>query len=233
MKARRWHRGTLLGLVLAVTLVAAGCGDDGGDGGSTDTTAGAGAAPAVDEALAAKVPDTIKSDGKLLIGTDPTYALNEFLDTDGKTAIGFDVDLFNAVAAKLGLGKDRVAASKFADIIPGLQSASTRPGCRRSPSTTSASSRSTWSATSAPAPSGDQDGNPGIQPDNACGKKVAVQTATVQETEDLPQRNKDCESAGNPAITIDSYQDQGQASAAVVSGKDDAMLADSRWSPTP
>ena len=47
------------------------------------------------------------------------------------------------------------------------------------------------------------------------------------QTEDLPQRNKDCESAGNPAITIDSYQDQGQASAAVVSGKDDAMLADS------
>ena len=42
-----------------------------------------------------------------------------------------------------------------------------------------------------------------------------------------PSATKACKSAGKPAITIDSYQDQGQATAAVVSGKDDAMLADS------
>ncbi|HEX5877901.1 MAG TPA: transporter substrate-binding domain-containing protein, partial [Actinomycetota bacterium] len=102
MKARRWRRGALFGLVLAMALVAAGCGDDGETtgGGTTDTTA---AAPAVDEALAAKVPDAIKSDGKVLIGTDASYAPNEFLDADGKTVVGWDVDLFNAVAAKLGL----------------------------------------------------------------------------------------------------------------------------------
>jgi polar amino acid transport system substrate-binding protein len=71
-------------------------------------------------------------------------------------------------------------------------------------------------------------GNPsGVQPDAACGKKVAVQTGTVQDTEDLAKRTKDCTSAGKPEISIDRYQDQGQASAAVVSGKDDAMLADS------
>ena len=127
MKARRWRSGALLGLVLAVALVAAGCGDDGDGDGSTETTAGAGAAPAVDEALAAKVPDAIKSDGKLLIGTDPTYAPNEFLDTDGKTVIGFDVDLFNAVAAKLGL-ETEWQPSKFADIIPGVQSAKYEAG---------------------------------------------------------------------------------------------------------
>src|SRR4029453_179599 len=75
---------------------------------------------------------------------------------------------------------------------------------------------------------GTKKGNPsGVQPDDACGKKVAVQTATVQETEDLPKRQEACKSAGKPAITVDSYQDQGQATAAVVSGKDDAMLADS------
>jgi len=31
-------------------------------------------------------------------GTDSTYAPSEFLDKDGKTVIGFDVDLFNTVA---------------------------------------------------------------------------------------------------------------------------------------
>jgi polar amino acid transport system substrate-binding protein len=205
MKARRWRRGALLGLVLAVTLVAAGCGDDSdtGTGGSTDTTA---AAPAVDDALAAKVPDAIKSDGKILIG----------------------VDLFNAVAAKLGL-KTQWQPSKFADIIPGVQSGKYEAGVSSFTINDERKQQVNMiSYFSAGTQWGTKKGNPsGIQPDNACGKKVAVQTATVQETEDLPKRDKDCQAAGNPKITIDSYQDQGQATAAVVSGKDDAMLADS------
>jgi polar amino acid transport system substrate-binding protein len=227
MKARRWRRGTLLGLVLAVTLVAAGCGDDSdtGTGGSTDRTA---AAPAVDDALAAKVPDMIKSDGKLLLGTDPTYAPNEFLDTDGKTVIGFDVDLFNAVAAKLGL-QTEWQPSKFADIIPGVQSGKYEAGVSSFTINDERKQQVNMiSYFNAGTQWGTKKGNPAdVQPDDACGMKVAVQTATVQETKDLPQRNKDCESAGKPAITIDSYQDQGQATAAVVSGKDDAFLADS------
>jgi polar amino acid transport system substrate-binding protein len=227
MKARRWRRGALLGLVLAVTLVAAGCGedDDAGTGAGTETTA---AAPAVDEALAAKVPDTIKSDGKVLIGTDASYAPNEFLDTDGKTVIGWDVELFNAVAAKLGLQTEWQSAT-FDAIIPGVQSGKYEMGISsftinderkeqvNMPSYFSAGTQ--W---------GTKTGNPsGVQPDNACGKKVAVQTNTVQDTDDLPKRDEACQAAGNPAITVDRYQRQDQATAAVVSGKDDAMLADS------
>jgi polar amino acid transport system substrate-binding protein len=220
----------LLGLALAVALVAAGCGDNGNDtgtgagGGGTATTA----APTVDDALAAKVPDAIKSDGKLLIGTDPTYAPSEFLDTDGKTVIGFDVELFDAIAAKLGL-KTEWKPSKFADIIPGIESAKYEIGVSSFTINDERKQQVNMiSYFSAGTQWGTKKGNPnGIQPDNACGKKVAVQTATVQETEDLPKRNKDCEAAGKPKLTIDSYQDQGQATAAVVSGKDDAMLADS------
>jgi polar amino acid transport system substrate-binding protein len=227
MKARRWRRGALLGLVLAVALVAAGCGDDGETtgGGTTDTTA---AAPAVDEALAAKVPDAIKSDGKVLIGTDASYAPNEFLDTDGKTVVGWDVELFNAVAAKLGLQTEWQSAT-FDAIIPGVQSGKYEMGISsftinderkeqvNMPSYFSAGTQ--W---------GTKTGNPsGVQPDNACGKKVAVQTNTVQDTDDLPKRDEACQAAGNPAITVDRYQRQDQATAAVVSGKDDAMLADS------
>jgi polar amino acid transport system substrate-binding protein len=227
MKAGRWRSGALLGLALAVALVAAGCGDDDGTGGGTTETT-AGAAPAVDEALAAKVPAEIKSDGKLLIGTDPTYAPNEFLDTDGKTVIGFDVDLFNAVAAKLGL-ETEWQPSKFADIIPGLQSGKYEAGVSSFTINDERKEQANMvSYFSAGTQWGAKTGNPaGVQPDDACGKKVAVQTATVQETEDLPKRDQACKSAGKPAITIDSYQDQGQATAAVVSGKDDAMLADS------
>jgi polar amino acid transport system substrate-binding protein len=218
MKARRWRRGSLLGLVLAVALTAAGCGGD------TATTV---AAP-VDAALAAQVPEAIKDDGKILIGTDPTYAPNEFLETDGKTVTGFDVELFDAVATKLGLETEWQPAN-FADIIPGVQSGkyevgvssfTINPEREQEVSMVSYFNAGTQWATKM--------GNPtGIQPDSACGKKVAVQTATIQQTNDLPKRQQACKSGGKPAIIIDSYQDQGQATAAVVSGKDDAMLADS------
>ena len=226
MRAGRLRSGALLGLVLAVALVAAGCGEKSDTGGgSTGTTA---AAPTVDEALAAKVPAAVKSDGKVLIGTDSSYPPNEFLDTDGKTVVGWDVDLFNAVAAKLGL-KTEYQPAKFDAIIPGLQSGKYEFGV--SSFTINDERKQQVNMVSyfnAGTQWGTKKGNPaGVQPGDACGKKVAVQTATVQETEDLPKRQAACKSAGKPAITVDSYQDQGQATAAVVSGKDDAMLADS------
>src|SRR5207253_508501 len=80
------------------------------------------ASPTVDQALAAKVPAAVKSAGKIVVGTDSSYAPSEFLDSDGKTVIGFDVDLFNAVAAKFGL-KTEWQSAKFDDIIPGVGSA--------------------------------------------------------------------------------------------------------------
>jgi polar amino acid transport system substrate-binding protein len=227
MRVDRWRSGALLGLVLAVVLVAAGCGEDEGTGGgSTGTTAGA--APSVDDALAAKVPDAIKSDGKVLIGTDASYAPNEFLDTDGKTVIGWDVDLFNAVAAKLGL-KTEWQSATFDAIIPGVQSGKYEMGISSFTINDERKQQVNMvSYFSAGTQWGTKKGNPtGIQPDNACGKKVAVQTNTVQDTEDLPKRDEACKAAGNPALTVDRYQRQDQATAAVVSGKDDAMLADS------
>ena len=120
MRAGRLRSGALLGVVLAVALVAAGCGEKSDTGGGSTATTSA-AAPSVDEALAAKVPDAVKSDGKLVIGTDSSYPPNEFLDTDGKTVIGWDVDLFNAVAAKLGL-KTEWQSAVFDAIIPGIES---------------------------------------------------------------------------------------------------------------
>jgi polar amino acid transport system substrate-binding protein len=226
MKVCRWRRGALLGLVMAVAMVAAGCGDDSDTGGgTTETTA---AAPTVDEALAAKVPDTIKSDGKVLIGTDASYAPNEFLDADGKTVVGWDVDLFNAVAAKLGLQTEWQSAT-FDAIIPGVQSGKYEMGISSFTINDERKQQVNMvSYFSAGTQWGTKKGNPtGIQPDNACGKKVAVQTNTVQDTEDLPKRDEACTGAGNPAISVDRYQRQDQATAAVVSGKDDAMLADS------
>ena len=206
--------------VLAVTLGMAGCGGkSGGTGGAPAVTTSVGSA------LAAKVPAAIKSTGKINIGTDSTYAPSEFLDTDGKTVIGFDVDLFNAVAGKLGL-KTTWQSAKFDDIIPGVTSGKYNIGVSsftinadRMKQVTMVSyfnAGTQWAAKKGAT----------IDPDNACGRKVAVQTATVQ-VDDLTARSKKCTDSGKPAITADQYQAQSDATSAVVSGKDEAMLADS------
>jgi polar amino acid transport system substrate-binding protein len=207
--------------VLAVAASLAGCG-----GNSSSSGGGAAPSTAVDSALAAKVPAAIKQAGTITIGTDSTYAPSEFLDTDGKTVIGFDVDLFNAVAGKLGLKTDWKSA-KFDDIIPGVGSGKYNIGVSsftinkdRLQQVTMVSYFNAGTQWAAAAGSS-------IDPDNACGKKVAVQTGTVQETDDLPAKQKKCTDAGKPKIQIDSYQAQSDATSAVVSGKDEAMLADS------
>jgi polar amino acid transport system substrate-binding protein len=218
-------RRAFLGLAAAaaLTMSLAAC------GAKTDDTPGSGTATTpkttVDAALAAKVPNAIRMAGTIVVGTDSTYAPSEFLDVDGKTVIGFDVDLFNAVAAKLGLKVDWRTA-KFDDIIPGIGSGKYQVGVssftinderKLQVNMVSYYSAGTqWAAKKGAS----------VNPDSACGAKVAVQTGTVQ-VDDVTARSKVCTDGGKPAITIDQYQAQSDATGAIVSGKDDAMLADS------
>lgn len=217
------RRRALIGLVGAAALVLglAACGSE-KTGGSSVTPA---ATSSVDAALAAKVPDAIKSKGTIVIGTDSTYAPSEFLDTDGKTVIGFDVDLFNAVAGKLGLKTDFQSA-KFDDIIPGVSSGKYDIGVSSFTINNDRLAEVTMVSYFQAGTQWAQKAGGAVDPNNACGKKVAVQTGTVQ-VDDVTAKSKACTDAGKAAITIDQYQAQSDATAAVVSGKDDAMLADS------
>jgi polar amino acid transport system substrate-binding protein len=217
------HRRAILGLAVVATLTVsmAACGKESNTGSGTGTAAPT-PSSSVDSALAAKVPADIKAAGKLIVGTDSTYAPNEFLDTDGKTVIGFDVDLFNAVAAKLGLTTEWQSAT-FGNIIPGVNSGKYNAGVssftinpdrmKQVNMVSYFSAGTQWAAKTGAT----------IDPDNACGKKVAVQATTVQ-VDDITARSKKC---GSNKITIDQYQKQSDATNAVVTGKDDAMLADS------
>ena len=217
----------------ALALTLAACGGSSGPSSTASGSPGGGSSsnPAAgvkaDPALAAKVPKAISSDGVIKSGVDATYAPNEFLAKDGKTVVGFDVDLFKAVAAKLGL-KASVSPAPFNAIIPGVSSGKYEIGVssftinkQREQQTNMVSYFSAgtqWAS---------KKGNPdNVDPNNACGKKIAVQKATVQ-VDDITARSAKCTSGGKPAIQIDQYQGQDQATAAVVSGKDQAMLADS------
>jgi polar amino acid transport system substrate-binding protein len=206
---------------LVATLGACSSGDSSGGGES-------GGAPAVakDDSLAALVPDSVASDGVLGVGTDASYAPNEFIEADG-SIVGFDIDLANAVAEVLGLRAD-VQNAPFDSLVSGVKTgkyelavSSFTVNPERIEQVDMPSYFSAGTAWAVPK------GNPqGISADDACGRKVAVQKATVQ-VDDITARSKECADAGKPAITIDQYQLQSDATAAVVSGKDDAMLSDS------
>lgn len=220
-RGRRAATGVAGAALLAFSV--AGCG---AEKATNQPGAGPTVASSVDAALAAKVPDAIKADGKIVVGTDSTYAPAEFIDTDGKTVIGFDAELFTAVAAKLGLKAEFVPA-QFGDIITGVNSGKYEIGVS---SFTINDERKGQANMVSYYQVGTQwvtkKGNPaGIALDNACGKKIAVQKDTVQ-VDDITKRSKTCTGGGKAAITVDQFPGQDAATAAVVSGKDDAMLAD-------
>lgn len=209
----------------AVALALSACGGGTTSGG----TESASALPSVsvDEALAAKVPAEIKSSGTLSFGTDASYAPSEFIAEDGSTIVGFDVDLGKAIASKLGLTGE-FENSSFDSLIVGVQngkydsamsSFTINPERLKQVNMVSYFDAGTaWAVAT---------GNPaGVEIENACGKTVAVQKATVQ-VDDIEAKNTDCTDAGKPAINIQQYNLQSDATTAVVSGKADAMLADS------
>jgi polar amino acid transport system substrate-binding protein len=216
---------TRLGLAAAAVgaLVLSACGSSSLSGEAPSSAPSVAVSQNAD--LAAKLPESIRTAGVIKIGVDSTYAPNEFLAGDGKTVEGFDVDLFDAVAAKFGV-KTEWQPADFSSIITGVQGKKYDIGIssftindERKQQVTMVSyfSAGTQWATAT--------GNPkGIDPANACGKTIAVQTGTVQETDDLPARQKKC---GADKIKILSFKGQDQATSAVVTGKADAMLADS------
>ncbi|MGB7449848.1 MAG: ABC transporter substrate-binding protein [Ornithinimicrobium sp.] len=214
--------------LLALSLGLAACGDDSGDSGGSQGSGEGSTTPNGELSEAGKlVPQDIRENGSLTVGTDATYAPNEFLDDDGTTIVGMDIDLFDAVASELDLETDYQSAD-FGSIIAGANSGKYDAGVssftinderKLEVNMVSYFSAGTqWAAAK---------GNPKqVNPDSPCGLVVAVQANTVQDQEDLPPKVKACQADGKP-LQVQQYEGQDQATSALVSGKVDAMLADS------
>jgi len=221
---------TAVAALTSVALVLTGCGSDDSSSGGDDTAASGGSElPSVeaDDALAAMVPDAIAEDGTISVGSDTTYAPSEFLAEDGETVIGFDVDLFTLVAQKLGLDAEFETAP-FDNIIAGVGSGRYEVGVSSFTINPERLAEATMvSYFSAGTQWSTRTGNPDdVDPDDACGLSVAVQTGTVQ-VEDLTARSEECTAAGEEAIDIQQFESQADATAAIVSGRVAAGLADS------
>ncbi|HET8558914.1 MAG TPA: ABC transporter substrate-binding protein [Marmoricola sp.] len=219
------RRSMLLAGLAAASLALAGCGSNSLSGGPAHK--GGNVSVGVDSAAAAEVPASLKKKGTLTIGTDASYAPSEFLAGDGKTVEGFDVDLFNAVAKKLGLKTDFQNAS-FDTIITGVTGGKYDMGVssftinadrmKQVDMVSYFNAGTQWAAQPSEAAK--------VDPQKPCGLKVAVQKGTTQLIDDLPSKIKACKAAGKP-IDVLVYDKQDQATAAVVAGKAQAMLADS------
>ncbi|MEY9925483.1 polar amino acid transport system substrate-binding protein [Catenulispora sp. GP43] len=237
MRAGRTSRAVIVGAAgIALVLTAAGCGSGSKPGssstGSSGSTASSSGSGAVDSAAAALVPAAIKSKGVITIATDPSYPPNESKDQNGNI-VGWDVDMGNAIAAKLGL-KANFTEVTFDDIVTGISTNKYDAGMS---SITDNKTREgvddfvTYfnAGTKLMVPKG----NPKNLTDNSptdlslCGLTIGVEKGTIQENPDIPTRNKACEAAGKPDIKTLSQDTQDQINESLSSGRCDAVLADS------
>jgi polar amino acid transport system substrate-binding protein len=209
-------------IAVAAVLVLSGCVNNSGTSGPSSS---AGPDIAVDTAAAALLPDDIKAAGKLIVGVDAAYPPNEYKNAKGD-AVGWDIELMDAVAAKLGVSVD-YRISKFDTILPSITGGTFDVGLS---SFTDNAEREQVVDFVNYYTAGIQWASPKgttVDPDNACGLKVAVQATTFEDTDEVPAKSQACTDAGKPAIEILKYDSQDQATNAVVLGQADAMSADS------
>jgi polar amino acid transport system substrate-binding protein len=227
-------------LAFACAAVIIGCGSS-----NTTSTSSAAAAPTssssstaagtstaapsgADTAVAALVPSSIKSKGTLTVAADASYAPNEFFAPDGHTVIGMDADLSAALAKVMGL-KAKVVNETFDGIIPGLAAGKYDMGASSFTDTKarekvvsfvdyfSAGTSFFTKASGGTSVSGLAD---------LCGKTVAVEKGTTQETDASGQSAK-CKKAGKPPVKVLTFADQNGANLALSSGRAQLVMADS------
>jgi polar amino acid transport system substrate-binding protein len=209
-------------LAVVAALALSGCVDNSAPAGPSSSD-GAGATK--NAAAIALLPQKIKSAGEIQVGVDATYAPNEYKDASGNP-IGWDIDLFDAVSATLGV-KAVYNVAGFDSILPNITGGKYDAGVSSFTDTVEREKQVSfvnyysagilWAA-----PAGKT-----VDPDNACGLKVAVETGTTEEQDELPAKSTACTDAGKPAIQILKFDGQDQATNAVVLGQADAMTADS------
>jgi serine/threonine protein kinase len=191
----------------------------------SSSTATPDAAPGAVESIAATVPAEIRSTGRLVIGVNTPYPPNEFKDTSGQI-VGFDVDLMNAVARTLGLVPE-YRETAFEAIIPSVRAGDFNVGMSSFTDTKDRQGSADFVTYFQAGFLWAQKAGAGIDPDNACGLRVGVQYAALQETEEIPAKSQACEEAGKPAIKKVVFVSQDDLNAALINGEVDAMSADS------
>jgi len=177
------------------------------------------------DAIAEQLPPAIAESGRLRVGSNVPYAPNEFKADDG-AIVGFAVELVEAVGDVLGV--DAVfEEADFDRIIPAVQAGTLDLGSSSFTDTLEREQSVDFvTYFSAGIQWAQRVGEP-IDPNDACGLRVAVQTTTIEDIEEVPAKSRACIDAGRPPIDKVKYDSQDEAANALILGRVDALSADS------
>jgi polar amino acid transport system substrate-binding protein len=215
---RRW-----VALPICSVLLVTACG-------STTSTPTTVTGASLQANIAAEVPADIKAKGALQVGIDATYAPNEFIDPQSGQIRGWDVDLGLAMGKVIGVPFVFNNAD-FSSIIPDIGTrydlgiSSFTPTTEREKTVdfvTYYQAGESWIV---------KTGGPQINtPTDMCGQTVAVETGTTEEADAYGFLGKrpdgsairgdanNCQKAGKPTITVQSFTKQTDADADLLSG---------------
>ena len=212
----------LTSALAASALVLAGCAAS-----SPTTTNSAASTTGVDSKAAALLPDSYKKAG-INAGSDIPYAPMEMFDKNNNP-IGFDVDLINALGAKLGVSV-KVEKQAFDSLIPSLQAGKHDIAVSSMSDTLDRQKVLDFvdyfnGGASLLVGKGNPNGVKSLA--DLCGKPVAAEAATW-EIDLLNTQSDECKKAGKPALQVLSLPGDTDAQNAVRSGKAVAYLADSQ-----
>ncbi len=215
INANRWRLSALAVLVVALTAC----------GGGTSTGASPSATPSASP-QGIKTPTNLVTAGTLTFLSDTTYPPQESIDTATNKAVGFDVDIANAVAAKMGLTAT-VRTADFSTIIDGLLA---KKGDAIISAMSITPERSKKVAFVGYFSAGQsilvRKGNPEniTKLADLCGKKVAVQVTTTEQDTLTAENSADCKSN---KITIQTFPADTDAVQKLKIGAVDAAMDDS------
>jgi len=191
-----------MGVLLALTLLLAACGNSTSTGSSNVPTPNP-KTPTVTP------PNDLLTPGTLTVGSDTTYPPQEYIDTATNQPAGFDVDLITAIAQRMGL-QAKVVTTSFDTIINSLSSkrfdvvmsaVSITPERQKQvdfvPYFNAGESLLV------------QNGNPKniTNVNQLCGQDVGVQNGTIEQT-DLQTASTACTKAGKAAIHMTALTNQ-------------------------
>lgn len=190
---------------------------------------GAAAAASVkpDPALADLLPPEIRERRTLLVGAQMQQPPEDFYAADGRTPIGFEVDLMRAIAGRLGLAVEyRVMA--FDALIPSLRSG--RADVIMSAMNDTKTRQKTINFVdyfNAGITMLAQKGNPEriAGPDSLCGKSVSVQSGTTQQSF-AEEQNAKCQAQGKAPVSVVVSSSTGAQEQALRTGRFAVILDD-------
>ncbi|WP_033293647.1 ABC transporter substrate-binding protein [Amycolatopsis jejuensis] len=214
LRPRAW----LVALLGGVLVAACGGGPDGAGGQPQQPQQGAIpdnnaliSAVKADPQLAAALPTAVAQAKTLRLASNIQSAPNNFYAADGKTPIGYEVDLVKAAAAKLGVTVTYQDLA-FGSLITSLQSGRVDLTMAAMNDTKERQQQIDFvdyfsSGITIMIRKGNPDGITG--PDTLCGKNVAVVQGTSHQKFAAAQSAK-CTQAGKPAVTVTATDSDNQ-----------------------